>query len=105
MLSRDADPCGTSAQLAALPPAQSASRTEEHVVGSQDSSRGPVGRLDFSQWTLVHYMRRPEPERAFFWQHAPAEVRASLADEIRELPEGHVTRRQADERGWVVEVL
>ena len=74
----------------------------EQLSQGRAASRG--GPLPFSEWTLDHYMHRPESERAAFWKQ-PGPARAAMADAIRELPEGHRTRVQADERGWVPEII
>jgi hypothetical protein len=77
-------------------------RDTEQLSQRWAASRG--GPLPFAEWTLDHYMHRPESERAAFWHH-PGPARAAMADAIRELPEGHRTRVQADERGWVPEII
>lgn len=72
---------------------------------SQESARAQPKGLAFSEWNLDHYMRRPESERAVFWKQAPGPVRAAMSEAIRDLPDGHRTRKQADEHGWVVEIV
>ena len=78
----------------------------EGICPGAESSQGATpGGIDLARWDLPHYMRRPEAERAIFWKQAPQSVRAAVADAIRDLPEGHATRVQADQNGWVVEIL
>ena len=99
MLLRSGDPCGAIAQAeGSASPAAAESAMPEDASSSQEPGRRPSGRLEFALWTLAHYMRRPEPERALFWQHAPWGVRLTISHEIEMLPDTHATRVQAMQR-------
>ena len=110
MLTRSGDPCEAIAQTSNLSGpsgADSGMPLDDDAIalsGSQNPGTCHSGRLDFAQWTLTHYMRRPEPERALFWKEAPWGIRQTMDNEIQGLSETHVTRKQALQRGWVNDV-